>query len=240
MVLSTQSSPAGIPDKISIRLAGVFYLFIIALGIWSEMAVREALIVPGDGLQTLANILASGNLFASSIAADIGMILSDIAVGVLLFLLFRPFAPRIALAAMVLRLTQAIVLAVNLLFQVGALVLLRGDHFRAAFGADNLAWAIQALLELQGQGYDLGLVFFGINCLLTGWLILRSAIAPRLVGLAVMASGLVYLVGSAFALLVGTVPTPVTYAYFVPFLAELAFALWLLVAPNRPGTQPRS
>jgi len=224
-------------NKSITRLAGLFYLAIIALGIWSEMAVREMLIVPDNGPQTVANIMASGGLFSLSLAADIGMILSDIAVGILLYLLFHQAAPRVALAAMILRLTQAVVLAANLLFQVAAMTLLREEHFAEAFGADNLAWAVQASLELQGQGYDLGLVFFGINCLLTAWLILSSGIAPRLVGLGIAASGLVYLSGSGFTLLTGDQPTAITIAYLIPLIAELAFAIWLLVGVV-PKTNP--
>lgn len=225
-------------NKSIARVTGLFYLAIIALGIWSEMAVREMLIVPDNGPQTLANIMASGGLFSLSLVADIGMILSDIAVGILLYLLFRQVAPRVALAAMILRLTQAIVLAANLLFQAAAMVLLRGEHFAEAFGADNLAWAVQALLELQGQGYDLGLIFFGINCLLTAWLIMRSGIAPRLVALGIAASGLVYLSGSGFTLLTGNQPMVITIAYLIPLLAELAFAIWLVFGA-RLSTTPR-
>ncbi|QYO76285.1 DUF4386 domain-containing protein [Devosia salina] len=225
-------------NKSIARVTGLFYLAIIVLGIWSEMAVRDLLIVPDNGPQTLANIMASGGLFSLSLVADIGMILSDIAVGVLLYLLFRQVAPRVALAAMILRLTQAIVLAANLLFQVAAMVLLRGEHFAEAFGADNLAWAVQALLELQGQGYDLGLIFFGINCLLTAWLIMRSGIAPRLVGLGIAASGLVYLSGSGFSLLTGDQPSIITMAYLIPLIAELAFAIWLAVGA-RGRTAPQ-
>lgn len=216
-------------NKSTTRAAGLFYLAIIALGIWSEMAVREMLIVPDNGPQTLANIVASSGLFSLSLAADVGMILCDIAVGIFLYLLFREVAPRVALAAMILRLTQAIVLAANLLFQVAAMVLLRGEHFPDAFGADNLAWAVQALLQLQGQGYDLGLIFFGINCLLTAWMIMRSTMVPKLVGIGIAASGLVYLSGSGFVLLTGDQPMVITIAYLIPLIAELAFAIWLLV-----------
>ena len=227
-------------NKSIARVTGLFYLAIIALGIWSEMAVREMLIAPDNGPQTLANIMASSGLFSLSLAADIGMILSDIAVVIHLYLLFRQVAPRVALAAKIQRLTQAIVLAANLLFQVAAMVLLRGEHFADAFGADNLAWAVQALLELQGQGYDLGLIFFGINCLLTAWLIMRSGIAPRLVGLGIAASGLVYLSGSGFTLLTGDQPTVITIAYLIPLIAELAFATWLLVGARGRTDQQRA
>jgi len=71
----------------------------------------------------------------------------------------------VALAATILRLTQAIVLAANLLGgRDGAAA--RGA-LRRGFGAGNLAGAVQAVLELQRQGHDLGPVFFGINCLQT-------------------------------------------------------------------------
>jgi len=71
----------------------------------------------------------------------------------------------VALAATILRLTQAVALAANLLGgRDGAAA--RGA-LRRGFGACNLAWSVQAVLELQRQGHDLDPVFFGINCLQT-------------------------------------------------------------------------
>ncbi len=67
---------------------------------------------------------------------------------------------------------------------------------------------------------------------------MRSGIAPRLVGIGIAASGLVYLSGSGFTLLTGDQPMVITIAYLIPLIAELAFAIWLLFGAG-PRTTPR-
>lgn len=236
----TQTNP--LPSVALARWAGLLYLAIIGLGIWSEMAVRAALIVPGDAAVTAANILGSNGLFHMSLAADIGMVLCDVGVGILLFVLLRPAGVALALSAMVFRLLQAGVLAVNLLFHVAAILLVFRPEYGAAFGQGASEWGALVLLDLQAHGYDLGLVFFAVNCVLTGWLIVRHAGMPNLIGWGLMASGAVYLAGSATTFLAPTSAGMIEPAYLVPFVAELAFALWLLVrgAALSKGLAPAS
>lgn len=56
---------------------------------------------------------------------------------------------------------------------------------------DGEARSALALLfaEAQSYGYDLGLLFFGVNCLLTGYLVFKSMFMPRIIGIMVAASG---------------------------------------------------
>ena len=51
-------------------------------------------------------------------------------------------------------------------------------------------------LDLHGHGYDLGLVFFGINSLIMGVLVWRSGLFARGFGVGLAIAGSVYLVGS--------------------------------------------
>jgi hypothetical protein len=53
---------------------------------------------------------------------------------------------------------------------------------------------------MHGLGYDLGLVFFGVNSVLTGMLLCRVGGATRVIAGGIMLSGLVYITGSALRL----------------------------------------
>lgn len=211
------------------RLAGGLYLAIVALGLWSEVGVRAGLIVPGDAAATAANILAAPGLFRLGFAADALMAFADAGLAVLLFVLLRPAGRTLALMAMVFRLVQTAIIAMNLLNQHTALALLEGAGRLGGLGTDEVRALALLALETHAAGYDLGLLFFGINSVLTGYLISRSGYLPRLLGGLMAAAGLVYLVGGALVFLAPAMAGPFAPAYLVPVLAETGLALWLLV-----------
>ncbi|MFZ2102165.1 MAG: DUF4386 domain-containing protein [Oricola sp.] len=201
------------------RIAGALYAVIIIFGLWSEVAVRSALIVPGDAAATAANVVANEGLFRLSFAADTLMALADVGLAVLLFVLLRPVNAALALTAMAFRLVQAAIIGASLIHQQLAILL-------AANGNETLA---MQFLAAHAAGYDLGLVFFGIACLLLGWLIVSSRFLPRALGWLVMAAGPVYLVGSFLRFLAPAHVEAFAPAYVICVLAETAFCLWLLV-----------
>jgi Domain of unknown function (DUF4386) len=210
------------------RTAGALYLVIIVAGIWSEMSVRVALIVPGDAAATAANVLASQGLFRASFIADTIMALSDVILAVLLYVIFRPVGPVLALSAMVLRLIQAGIIAVSLLHQHVALLLLTDATYSALDPASREALAALAI-ETHAHGYDLGLIFFALNCLALGRLIMISGYFPKWLGLLVGAAGIAYLIGSYTLFLAPDYAATVAPVYFVSIVAEVAFCLWLLI-----------
>lgn len=211
-------------SKTTARTAGVLYLIIIVLGIASEVAIRAPLLVAGDAAASAANVRGAEALFRLSLAADTVMACADAALAVLLFLLLRSVNGTVALLAMVFRLLQAAIIGANLLNQQAVLLVLGSG---AGLGeADALA---TLFLTLHGYGYDLGLIFFGVNSLLTGYLLVRSGWLPRIVGWGIVAAGLVYLTGSYLRILAPEAYDAFAVAYFISLVAELAFALWLLV-----------
>jgi hypothetical protein len=211
------------------RIAGALYLAIIVCGVWSDGFVRSRLVVSGDAQQTAGNILGSQGLFRMSFVADSIMILCDVALAVFLFELLRGVGRMVALLATAFRLTQAAVLGLNLLNQHLALALLTAPANGAALEPTSRDALALLFAEAQAYGYDLGLLFFGICCLLTGYLVFRSGFLPRWIGVLVAASGPVYLAGSYLRFLWPAGAEGFQTAYVLPLIAETAFCLWLLV-----------
>lgn len=58
-----------------------------------------------------------------------------------------------------------------------------GGEFSSAFTAEQLQAQLYLSLRIQGQMFNMYMVFFGIWCLLTGSINFRSGFLPRLVGL---------------------------------------------------------
>jgi hypothetical protein len=156
------------------------------------------------------------------------MALCDVALAVLLFVLLRPVSRTLALIALCFRLAQTAVLAANLLNYHAATLVLSGDG-AAAFDRANAEAMAGFFLDLHAHGYDLGLLFFGVHCLVLGVLIARSRFLPRLLGYLVQAAGVVYLVGGYTRFLFPAHLGAVAPLYGIPIVAELALCLWLLL-----------
>lgn len=226
--MTTADAWTGWSPRATSRNAGALYLVIILLGVGSEV-LRSTLIEPMDAGQTAANILAAPELLRFSLVADSIMALCDVALAILLFVLLRPVSMPLACLATAFRLVQSAVLGGNLLNQQAALLLLDREPTMTGLDPEQVAALAQVALEKHSYGYDLGLLFFGVNCLLLGVLIVRSGYIPRLLGLGLLAAGVVYLAGGYLLLLAPQAAEGFTLAYVVPLVAESAFCLWLLL-----------
>lgn len=201
------------------RFAGLCYLTIILCGVGSEVALRGPLIDLGSAEETMQAISAETLRFRLSIMADVVMALADAALAVLLYLILRPVSSGLAMGALVFRLLQSGIIAAGLLYLLAALIV------------DNADLSL-SFITLHAYGYDLGLIFFAVNCFLTAGLIISSGFIPRVLGLGIGLSGLVYLTGSVLRLLAPDLHGLVAPAYVLPLIAETAFCLWLLILPG--------
>jgi hypothetical protein len=212
------------------RAAGVLYLAIIACGLTAELAVRGTLIHPSDPAATAAAIGAATGLFRLGLALDLVMVACDVGLAVLLYLLLRPLGRGLVLGATAMRLSQASVIAFGMLGSIAAMLLLTRPDLTGALPAAEVAALAALALELHAHAYDLGLVFFGVNCLLLGALFVRSSALPRALGYTLGAAGVVYLVGSSVRFFAPQHLEAVQVLYAIPVIAEVWMMGWLLRA----------
>lgn len=228
-----------------LRWAGVCYLAIIALGLWGEAVVRGTLVVPGDAAATAQRIAASPLLWRSGLVGDLLMQVLDIPVIVVLWRLLKPIDEPWALTATALNLVQTAVLVANRSQLLVPLDLMADPSWQLALTQRD-ALAMLAI-RLHGQGFGIGLVFFGFACVVRGWVIARSAHLPWIMGALLGLAGVCYLANS-FALLLWPplASTLFPWVLLPAFVGELAFALWLLtgripvgraVESSTPGRQ---
>jgi hypothetical protein len=220
-------------NKKTARVAGLLYLTIIVAGIFAEFVVRSSLIVSGDATATANNIMASEGLFRVGIAADLIMIMCDVALALVFYILLKPVSNALALLAAFFRLAQAATLGINLLNLFFALELLSGANYLAGAGADQLGAQALLFLEAHGTGYAIALVFFGFSIMVLGYLIFKSGYFPRILGVLLVLASFGYLIDSFARVLLPTYnnyEATFTLVVFAPaFIAELALCLWLLV-----------
>lgn len=212
------------------RIAGLLYLMVIVAASFAEFFVRGRLIVSGDTGATAANILAHESLYRLGVAAVLFYLPCDTAVALIFYELFKPVNRSLSLLAASFRLIMVAMLGVNLLNDFAPLVLLKGVFFFTAFKPDQLQALALGSLELYAQVFFAGMVFFGLHCLLIGYLICRSAFLPRIVGMLMMITGVCYLTHS-FVKVVSPALAAHLFAYLMPIglPGELSLTLWLLV-----------
>ena len=212
------------------RIGGILYLAIIFLGFFGEMVVRGTLVVSGDAAATANGILASELLWRAGIVGDLLMHVIDVPVIVILYLLLRPVSKSLALFATFINLVQTAVLVANKLNLLVPLWLLGDADYLKAFSAEQLHALSYLAVKAHGVGFAIGLVFFGVACLVRGYLIFQSGYFPKPLGLLVLGAGLSYLINSFALLLAPSLAASIFPGILVPALVgELSFALWLIV-----------
>ena len=236
-------------SPLELRLAGLCYLAIIGLGLWSEVFVCGSLVVAGDAAATARNIAAQPQLWRLGLAADLLMQVLDLPVIVVLWRLLRPVNETLALTATGLNLVQTAMLVGNRVQLLAALEFATAPGLGAAFlPAQREALAMLAV-QLHAQGFGIGLIFFGVACVIRGALIAHSGVLPRVLGWLLAVAGLAYLLNS-FALLLAPALAKLLFpAVLLPaFVGELLFALWLTagkpraplaVSPASPMSHPQ-
>lgn len=209
------------------RIGGALYLMIIAVGTLGELLIRDKLVVPGDATATLDNIRSFEFLWRLGIAANLFHLACSVALALIFYVLLRPVSRDLALLVMLFNLVTTTLESTSKLFLLPSLFVLGDASYRHAFTPEQLHVLAYLSNRSHTYGFNVSLIFFGFECLLLGYLIFKSLILPKALGILMQIAGVCYLTNS-FALLLA--PTLVNIANLVPaFIAELSLALWLLV-----------
>jgi hypothetical protein len=219
-----------ISNKNLARIAGLLYLIVIATGLFSEVFVRQAFKVSGDALATIHNIQSSEMLFRWGFVADLINFVCGLPCVLIIYFLFKRVNKFLLQLALIFVIIQTAIIAVNLLNQISPLLILSNDTYLNTFQPNQLAALSQLSLNIQVQGYAIGLVFFGFYSLLVGYVISKSKLVPKFLGILYIISGLGYLINSFTMFLSKGFSNPIfTYIAIPIFIGELSFCLWLLI-----------
>jgi len=206
------------------RITGVVYLLYFLTAVFGEFFLR-GLVVDGDATATANNVLAHQPLFRLGIATGLIATACYIAVTALFYDLFKPVNRSLSLLAAFFSLVGCAILAFGSLFQLAPLVVLGGGQYLSVFKVEQLRALALMFFELNTQAGNICVVFFGVYCLLIGYLIFRSAFLPRILGMLMALAGLGWLTFLSAPLASRLSP----YNLVLGFLAELSLCLWLLV-----------
>jgi len=224
------SRPPNTSPQLYARMAGVLYLINIACGIFGEIFVRAHLVVAGDASATAHRIMASEFLFRSGVAGDLIMHITDVPMAVIFYVLLKPVSKDLSLLAALFGMLQTAILCANKLNLVTVLLLLSGSNYLKAFDPNQLQALASLSLSLHEYGFGIGLVFFGVSCIVTGYLMFRSGYFPKVLGVMQAMAGISYLINSFAQLLFPSLANKMFPAIVLPaFIGELATCVWLIV-----------
>jgi hypothetical protein len=207
------------------RMAGVFEALEGTASAGGQVVILGSLVVAGDAAATAANILAHQPLFWLGFAASLLGVAFHVTWAVLFYELFKPVNRTIALLALCAVLVCCAMQALTGLLYLAPLLVLQGGSALSAFTPAQVQALAFAFLKVNGQAFNVDLVFFGLWCVLSGYLIVRSTFMPRILGVLLMIDG----VGWMLYLL------PPLASYLFPLiavasgLAEIPLQLWLIV-----------
>lgn len=219
---------AGTSPGLKARIAGGLWLIVIVAGVFAFIST-SALIVRDDAAATANNILATESLFRFSFVADLVAGLCYVGVTVLLYQLLKPVSSLSLLAAF-FGLGGVAIGGIGFLNRLVPLVLLQGDQYLSAFTMSQLQAMALMSLKLYLVGFSISMVFFGLQCLIVGYLVVRSTFLPRVLGVLLAIGGSSYVISSFTGFL-----SPSFGALLSPFIlpaglvGEGSLTLWLLV-----------
>jgi hypothetical protein len=164
----------------------VLGLVSVVAGGFGEAYVPAALVVPQDALATAANIIAGEWLLRWGFAAYMVEAICDVALTLLLYLLFRMVQGELALTAVFFRLigTTGFAVAQGLFF--ASLQAVESAAPLHAFAADQRNGLAMLLVQISHDIQTLFTMFYGVGTLAFGWLTYRSGFLPSLIGVLVM------------------------------------------------------
>jgi hypothetical protein len=211
------------------RIAGILWLIVIVAGGWAFF-VPLSLIVRSDVGATAANILASEQSYRLAFVANLIAGACYVGVTVILYELLKPVNRTLSMLAAFFGMTGMAGVAAASIVHFAPLVLLGPAHSVAAFTPTQLQALASMSLRLQADVSITGMVFFGLQCLVLGYLIVRSTLVPRILGVLLALGGLSYVVASFTTFL-----SPALGALISPFIlpaglvGEGSLSVWLIV-----------
>jgi hypothetical protein len=218
----------GASPRTDARVAGVLWLACIVTGIVS-FAAGPALLRGQDAATMAATILANERLFRVGVVADIISGASYVGVTALLFSLLKPSGRSISLVAASFGLVGVAMSGVGFLMHASMLVLVHGQHLFAALTAAQLHDMLVLATKLQALLFSIGMVFFGVQILLAGWLITRSTFLPRALGVLLAVGGTSYVMLSMATLLAPSVGGRLLGLVMpIALIGEGSLTAWLL------------
>ena len=206
---------------------GVYLAFMVA----SVLANALGHIGLGDAQQIYGSITADlGSFRLGLVAAFVSSFLFLMAAWGL-FVLLRPVNRELALLFLLLNAVGVAIQCASQLQLVSAMLLAGGPQTLSATYGETLTLAANSTYR---TGFVIAQLFYGTWLFPLGYLVLKSRILPRVLGILLFLDGLGEMIWFVQGLLLPDHPGITTPGTVVSLLAEVGLALWLVIRGVKP------
>jgi hypothetical protein len=224
---AAQADPAVPSQRRLARTAGVLYLLVGILGGFAIGFVYPKVYVAGDAAATARNVAANGGLLRAGIAADLVQAVLWVLLALTFHRLLKHVGRNAAASMVILTAMGASVTCLNTVFEFEGLRVASDSLYATALGTAGSSTLVLLLLDLHNIGlFGIEQIFFGLWLIPLGYLVYRSGLFPRALGVLLIIAGICYL-ADAFGLFLAPALREALHAVVVAPVTALA-EIWML------------
>jgi len=223
------------PTKRLARTAGLLYLVVVVAGIFALMYVPSQLKIGNDPAAALASIDVHESLFRAGIAASLVCYLAFLLLPLALYKLLSQYDRSAAVMMVALAVASVPLSFANVGHRLEVLNLISGADYLRGIAPEALAQQVMLSLKAYSKGMILNQVFWSLWLAPFGYLVYKSGILPKLLGILLMAGSAGYAVEAfGYILLADFAELPGTGLLSIPAsLGEIGTCLWLCIIGAR-------
>ena len=214
------------------RMVGILYFVIVLLGPFIIMYIPSQILVEGNALETVQNLLNNELLFRIGIIGEVIILIIEIMIVTLLYAILKRVDKTLSVSAAFARFGMVVIMGVNVLIYTAILPLISNPEYFSSFTSAQFDSIIYLLLNTHEYGVYVWGVFFSVHLAVLGYLIVKSEFMPSIVGKAIMIGSAGYLLDSirAFSnidnlVFVWTVNILLVFS----MIGEISLFIWFLV-----------
>ena len=204
-------------------VAGLGLLIMVIAAPYAELYAFPKLVSYNNAEQTALNIKSNELLFASMLFCYLITFICDLLVGWALYFYFRPVQKSISLLTALFRIAYSIIAIVALLNLVTVYNL-------TAYGDSKMYDQVIFNLNEFRNSFNFAIILFAIHLLLLGYLTIKAAYVPNIMGILLIVSGLGYMANSIKPFFFRNLN--LDFAAYT-FFGELVFMAWLLIKGSK-------
>jgi len=214
------------------RITGFMFLLSLMVPLLNWIFVLSKFIAAKNAIDAAHNILANEFLFRIGIINDLITSAVAVVLALALYIILKSVNKNLALLALLLKLTEAILWAVIALSNFIALLILNGQASLTVFEPQQVQALVGLFLNARSSLSAIPMVFLGLNLVVFLYLLFKSKYVPRiLAGFGILSYALIFI----YALI--TILSPNYAAIMIiqiicwapSCLFEVIIGLWLLI-----------
>ena len=222
------------------RIAGALYLLVGIFGGFAQGYVEPKVYVAGNAAATARDVVANAGLVRAGVVAELFDSTIFVFLAMTLYVLLNHVHRSMARAMLVLVALSAGISCLNIVFEFEGLRVATDSAYTAALGSAGSNALVMLLLDTQHHGVLIAQIFFGLWLAPLGYLVYRSGLFPKALGIVLVVGTVCYLIDVLALFLVPDLGQKIAAFIVIPSAtAEVSTVLYMLVIGVRTGKGER-